>query len=202
MSPIVSCPSRATLLASTKRPSTSISPNVRASRMWATSLSVEGTGRLTSPAQRSALVPVGAWAYVSGRVEGAATERAGGAPGSDHLGAAAGEGTGQSRVDHDTQDRLELSGALGLEPGLALLIDLDLLLSVMALQDDDTSRGIPSESHRADPELVLDGRVQRCNILDGLGHSVRGLAARKVVEQIVDPVGERPHLLLLKGHTG
>src|SRR5680860_602953 len=139
---------------------------------------------------------------MSGRVEGTAAERARGATGDDNLGASAGEGTCLSRLEHDTQDGLELTGALGLECGLALLVDPDLFLSVMAFQDDDAAIVIPSDAHRADPELVLDGCVQRCDVLDGLAHRVRRLAPGEVVKQVIEPVGERAHLLLLQRHGG
>src|SRR5450759_695357 len=157
MSSSSSRPSRTTLLASRRRPSISISPNAKASRTWATSSGVDGTGVVMVPLQRSALVPVGARAHVPGRVERASTERAWWSARDDEFDASARERAGLRRVDDNTQDRLELAGVLGLQRGLALVIDLDLVLGVMALQDHNPAFGVPSQAHGANPELVLDG---------------------------------------------
>src|SRR5665647_428588 len=107
-----------------------------------------------------------------------------------------------ARREHNTQDGLELTGPLRLKGRLALFVKLDIFLTVVALQDDDIAFGIPPDAHRADPELVLDGCVQRCDVLDGLTHSVGGRTAGEVVEQVIDPVGQRAHLLLLQRHAG
>src|SRR5665811_487456 len=195
-------PSRATLLASRRRPSISISPNDKASRMWATSSDVDGRGMVMVTPQRSALVPVGARAHVPGRVERASAERAWWSAGDDQLDASARERAGLRRVDDNTQDRLELAGVLGLQRGLALVVDLDLVLGVMALQDHNPAFGIPSEAHGANPELVLDGGRKGVDVFDSLGICVGRIIACKVVEQVDNPFGECAHLSLLQRHAG
>ena len=135
-------------------------------------------------------------------VEGAATERARRPAGGDDLGASTGERAGWGRLDHDTQDRLEVPRVLRLQRGFALVIDLELLLPVVALHDDDPTFGVPSEAHRADPELILDRCGQRGEVLEGLGSAIRPLTCGEVVKQVVDPVRERAQLLLLYRHRG
>jgi len=136
------------------------------------------------------------------RVKRSAAERARRPTGGNDLAASTCERAGRGRLDHYPQDRLEGPGLLGLEHGLTLLIDHQLLLPVVALHDDDPTFGIPPEAHRADPELVLDGGGQRVNVLEGLGNDIRSLTRGKVIEQVVDPVGERAQLLLLQRHRG
>jgi hypothetical protein len=68
----------------------------------------------------------------------------------------------------------------------------------MALHDDNPAFGVPAEAHRAHPELVLDGCGQRGDVLQGFGDDLRRLTRGKVVEQVIDPVGERAQLLLLQ----
>ena len=139
---------------------------------------------------------------MSGRVQGAATERAQRPPGGDDFGAPACERTGSARLDHHPQDRLEVPGLLMLQCGLALFVNLELVLPVVALHDDDPTFGVPPEAHRADPELVLDGCGQRFEVLEGLGDDIRRITRSEVVEQVVDPIGERTQLLLLHRHGG
>jgi glyoxylase-like metal-dependent hydrolase (beta-lactamase superfamily II) len=62
---------------------------------------------------------------VAGRVQRTSAERAGRPPGRDDLGAPAREGPGGPRLDHDPQDRLELTGLPGLQCRLTLFVDLD-----------------------------------------------------------------------------
>src|SRR5450631_1453602 len=200
MSSSSSSPRSARLLASTRRPSISISPNTRTSRTWASSSCVDGAAKSTVPTAGSALVPVGARADVPTRVQGPATDRAGWPPRGDDFGASTCEGTSWGRLDHDPQHRFEGPGLLGLQRGLPLVIDQDLRLTVMALHDDDPTLGVPPQAHRADPELVLYGCGQRVDVLEGLGDDIRRLTSGEVVEQVVDPVGERTQLLLLQRH--
>ena len=134
------------------------------------------------------------------RVQGAAAERARWPAGGHDFGAPTCERTGSGRLDHDAQDRLEDPRLLRLQRGLAFLIDHQLLLAVMALHDDDPTFGIPPKAHRADSELVLDGCGQRVDVLERLGDDIGRLTGGEVVEQVVDPVGERAQLLLLQRH--
>src|SRR5450631_259833 len=213
MSSSWSCPRSATLLASARRPSTSKSPNARTSRTWANSSCVDGAARLmvpteslcqlrTSPHCVSALVPVRSRADMTRRVQGASAERAGRPPGGDDLGTSASERTSRAGLDHDPQDGLQVPGLFGLQRGLALFIHLELFLTVMALHDDDPAFGVPPETHRANPELVLNGCRQRLDVLEGLGGHIRGLTCGEVVEQVIDPVGQSAQLLLLQRHRG
>src|SRR5450631_1220403 len=213
MSSSLSSPRSATLLASTRRPSISKSPNARTSRTWATSSGVDGAARLMVPTESlcqlslrgycgSALVPVGSGADMARRVQGTPAERAGRPSCGDHLAAPASERTSRAGLDHDPQDRLQVTGFLGLQRGFTLFVDLELFLTVMALDDDDTTFGVPPETHRPDPELVLDRCRQRIDDLKGLGCGIRGLTRGEVVEKVIDPVGQSAQLLLLQRHGG
>src|SRR5450631_3245718 len=160
MSSSSSSPRSATLLASARRPSISKSPNVRTSRTWPTSSWVDGAARLmvptgslcqvrASPHCVSALVPVGSRADMARRVQGTSAERAGRPPGGDDLGTSASERTRRAGLDHDPQDGLQVPGLFRLQRGLALLIHLELFLTVMALHDVFSAFGAPPETHRA-----------------------------------------------------
>ena len=135
-----------------------------------------------------------------GWVEGATTEGARRPARADQLDASAGEGTRPGRLDDHTQDGLGLAGLLGLQRELTLVIDLERILGVVALQDDDLTLGVPAQAHRAYPELVLDGGGQRRDVLAGLGAGVGhlSLGIGKIVKQLRHPFGEGAHLLLLQ----
>ena len=73
----------------------------------------------------------------------------------------------------------------------------------LGLDDDPLVVGVPGQRHRADPELLLDRRVQRGRVgcLGRRHGGYVGLAGRPaydLVEQRLDPLGEHRHLLLLQ----
>ena len=69
---------------------------------------------------------------------------------------------------------------------------------VEALDDDPARLAVPREGDRHDPELDLDGCVERKVVAICRGRLLARGAARHLVEDVVDPVGEDGHLLLLE----
>ena len=67
-------------------------------------------------------------------------------------------------------------------------------------------RRVPRQGHRARPELLLDRLLQRRLVVE-VARGDRGddrprrAVVEDLVEQLVDPLGERGHLLLLEGHA-
>lgn len=131
-------------------------------------------------------------------VERATTEGARRSSGADELDASAGERERLSGLDDNAQHGIELGGMLRLQQGLALVIGLNGVLRVMALQDHDAAFGVPSEAHGAHPELVLDGCGEWIDILDDPSIGVGRLKVGKIIKQVGNPVGESAHLLLFQ----
>lgn len=69
---------------------------------------------------------------------------------------------------------------------------------VEALDDDRARSAVPGEGDRHDPELILDWSVEWKVVAVCRGRLFARGAARHLVEDVVDPVGEDGHLLLLE----
>src|SRR5215213_5467267 len=82
-----------------------------------------------------------------------------------------------------------------------------LLPDLQALDDDALRIAVPDQGHRPDPEVLLDRARERRHVLQvrrrhrGHGCLSPG-AAQHLVQQLVDPLREHLHLLLLEGDAG
>lgn len=147
---------------------------------------------------------------MSFRIERQAAQRARRPAGVHHVERTFGEGPGLRSGQPDTQHRRPV--LLVLEQPLLGLREVLLGLRVqlhqrLCLDDHALFLAVPGQRHRADPELLLDGSVQRRGVRDVGGcHGRNGRiapgAAYDLVQQFVDPLGERGHLGLLQGHAG
>src|SRR4051794_3958129 len=145
-------------------------------------------------------VAVGPWADVPLRVQRVAAERARRPARRHHRPCPLGERPGGRAGEADPQQR-------GVRGRLEVPFRRRLLADLQALDDHTLRVDVPDQAHRADPEVLLDRAGERCHVLQ-VGRGERGDRrlspglAHHLVEQIVDPLGQHLHLLLLQSDTG
>src|SRR3954454_18637080 len=167
--PVRIAPTRVTFEASSMRPSTSMTPS--SSRVRASASSAGGRSPLGATGsryslmmratRRSAAVAVLPRADVAGGVEGQRAQRAGRAAGRDDPAGPGDEGPSRPGRDGHPQ---RVGALLGVGEDRVLLDRL--VTAGDGLDDDGLLLAVPGQAHGGDPELLVDRRGERLEVVD------------------------------------
>src|SRR3954468_16788448 len=182
--------SKAAMSSSTTSPSASSSEYPSSSSRSSSSGCGPGSDALMAEGAGSAPVAVLPRADVPGGVQRHGAQRAGGPAGGDGPAGAGDEGAGRGGGDRHPQ---RVGALIGVGEDRVLLDRL--LAGGDCLDDDGVLLAVPGQAHRGDPELLVDRRGQRVQVVDvGVGRDDDGGPVGDLVEQLAHPVGEHLHL--------